>query len=461
MSSTACQIAAEPSRSTCRRLSVSLPLRWLRRVPAWLLLGIALAPVWIWYARRLDDGSDEPLGLLVLAGAVALGWRDRSVFHAGGAHRLGGALLVLGSVLAIGWLPPMLRALLAVAGVVLWCGMQRHAGLVGLLGLSLPVVASLQFYLGYPLRLSSAMGAEWLLEAAGVVVSRTGVILELAGQGIGVDPACSGIRMLWHALVAVMVLAAIHRVSWRVTLGTAVVAVAGVIPANTLRAVWLVMIETGRVGDGGLGHGGIGLLCFALLLLPLWWLVAKSARPTGTVRPSTRPRYLERVLLLLAAILAPVMDGSAGVPPSRVPLSQPPADFTFNGLTLPLEPLSASVTERAFAASFPGRLGSYRWGRAQVMLRQVTTATRRLHPSRDCLRAAGFSTRDAVVVKTADGAEWARFTATRDGLRLLVHERIVSEQDGSIWTDIPAWFWSALGHPLNGPWRAETVIHQR
>lgn len=66
----------------------------------------------------------------------------------------------------------------------------------------------------YPLRLSSAMGAEWLLVAAGVVVSRTGVTLELAGQGIGVDPACSGIRMLWHALVAVMVLAAIHRVSW-------------------------------------------------------------------------------------------------------------------------------------------------------------------------------------------------------------------------------------------------------
>ena len=26
------------------------------------------------------------------------------------------------------------------------------------------------------------------------------------------------------------------------------------------------------------------------------------------------------------------------------------------------------------------------------------------------------------------------------------------------WTDVPAWYWSALRHPLNGPWRAETVI---
>jgi exosortase/archaeosortase family protein len=458
MSSAVCQFAADLSHAARVRVSASLPWRMLRRVPAWLLLGGALAPVVMWYARRLDDGSDEPLGLLVLLGTVALAWRERHGFHASGRARFGGALLALASVLAIGWLPPMLRAAVALAGVVLWCGMRRHAGLIGLLALSLPVVASLQFYLGYPLRLGSAAGAAWLLEAGGVVVARTGVELELAGQTVGVDPACSGVRMLWHAWAGCMVLAAVHRVGWRMAGAGLVLATAGIIPVNSVRAAWLAVVETGRIGDGGLGHGGIGMLCFAGLIGPLAWLMARHARAAKVAMPSARPRYADRLALLAAAALAPVMQARTVMPPEAAPASPPPQVFTFNGLALPLAPLAATPAEQAFAASFPGSLHSFRWGDAQVVLRRVTTATRRLHSSRDCLRAAGFGAGDATVVRTADGTEWSRFAATRGGTRLLVHERIVSERDGRSWTDVSAWFWSALSHPLNGPWRAETVI---
>lgn len=460
ISAAVCQPSSAVSQSAAARWSAGLPLRWLRRVPGWLLLGVALLPMLGWYVRRLNDGGDEPLGLVVLLGALGLAWRERRGFHASAGERFGGALLVLGSVVSIGWLPPLLRAGPAIAGIVLWCGIGRRAGLVGLLGLSLPLVASLQFYLGFPLRVASAAGASWLLAAGGVVVSRSGVNLELAGQAIGVDPACSGIRMLWHAHVAVMALAAVHRVSWRVMLTGAMLAVIGVVPANVLRATWLAMIETGRCGDGGLGHGGIGLFCFVLLLLPLWWLMSRSARPADEFRPSAPPRYSDRLVLLAAAILAPVMHGRQAVAPNQPPISPPPGVFTFNGLTLPLESLPPSAAEKAFAASFPGALTSHRWGEAQVILRRVTTATRRLHPSRDCLRAAGFQTSDEVVVRTNADTEWSRFTASRGTTRLLIHERIVSEADGSSWTDVPAWFWSALRHPLNGPWRAETVIYQ-
>ena len=66
--------------------------------------------------------------------------------------------------------------------------------------LSLPVVASLQFYAGYPMRLAAAEGAVRLLELGGIVVARNGVSIEVGGMAIAVDPACSGIRMLWHAL---------------------------------------------------------------------------------------------------------------------------------------------------------------------------------------------------------------------------------------------------------------------
>ena len=415
-------------------------------------------PVVSWYGKRLNDGSDEPLGLLVLGLALILAWRDRRTLHASARARTVGALLVLASVLAIGCAPPMLRAVLAVVGTATWCGLQRRPGVLGLLALSLPVVASLQFYVGYPLRLAAAAGAGWLLEAAGVVATRHGVNLELGGNAIGVDPACSGIRMLWHALAAAMALAAIHRVSWRATLAGGVLALSCVIPANAVRATWLALVETGRVQDAGLGHGGIGLVCFGLVLVPLWWLLSKRARRVMPALPSADPRLSDRLLLVAAALLALVLHGRT---PRELPWplsSPPPTEFTFNGLTLPLQPLPPSPAETAFAASFPGSLTSHRWGDAQVILRRVTTATRRLHPSRDCLRAAGYDTTDAVTVRGGDGTEWSRFTATRGDVRLIIHERIVSEQDGSTWTDVPAWFWSALRHPLNGPWRAETVI---
>jgi exosortase/archaeosortase family protein len=432
--------------------------RWLRWLPPWLLLGGALLPVVSWYAKRLNDGSDEPLGLLALGLALMLTWRDRRTLHASARARTVGALLVLASVLAIGFLPPMPRAALAIVGTAIWCGLQRRPGLLGLLALSLPVVASLQFYVGYPLRLAAATGAGWLLEAAGVVASRHGANLELGGSAIGVDPACSGVRMLWHALAAAMALAAIHRVSWRTTLAGGVLALMCVIPANAVRATWLALVESGHLQDAGLGHGGIGVVCFGLVLVPLWWLLSKRARRAVPAVPSAVPRLSDRLLLVAAASLALVLHGRA---PGDAPLqlnSPPPTEFTFNGLTLPLQPLPPSPAETAFAASFPGSLSSHRWGDAQVILRRVTTATRRLHPSRDCLRAAGYDTTDAVTVRGGDGSEWARFTATRGDVRLIVHERIVSEQDGSTWTDVPAWFWSALRHPLNAPWRAETVI---
>lgn len=425
--------------------------------PALLQL-VALAPVAVWFGKRLDDGGDEPLGLLTLSLALVLAWRDRASLHAGPAARILGAILVLSSVSSIFWLPPLLRGALALTGVAMCYGLHRRGGLIGLLLLSLPVMASLQFFIGYPMRVMAAEGSLRLLELGSLEVSRSGTQLALAGQVIGVDPACAGVRMLWHALAAAMALAALHRLSWRATTIGGLLAVLLVIPANTSRAALLVVKETGNVSDVLLGHSGIGLVSFGIILLPLWLAISSRARTSFPLRSALAPGRAEWGILALAAVLAPLLAWGAPRTPERVDVGPVPVEFTFDGLTLPLAPLPASDAERAFAKSFPGTLSSHLWGGDQVILRRVTVATRRLHPSRDCLRAAGYETGEAITVTRPDGSTWARFYATRDGLRLVVHERIVGEGDGRSWTDVSAWYWSALRRPLNGPWQAQTVI---
>ncbi|MEO8616176.1 MAG: exosortase/archaeosortase family protein, partial [Luteolibacter sp.] len=286
----------------------------------------------------------------------------------------------------------------------------------------------------------------------------SGVQIEIGGHIIGVDPACSGVRMLWHALAAAMALSTLHRLSWRTAGMMGLLAMVLVIPANILRAFMLVFEEIGYRDQSEMLHGGIGLASFVMLLLPLWYCASKCARPVGLAGPSVPVSRFVGVILMAAAFLAPVLALGTPRTPLQSEIGPEPMNFTFDGLTLPLHPLPSSPAELAFAKSFPGTLSSHRWGDDQVILRRMTEATRRLHPSRDCLRAAGFETTDAITVTRPDGTEWARFSATRDGERLLIHERIISERDGSAWTDVSAWYWSALRRPLNGPWQAETVI---
>jgi exosortase/archaeosortase family protein len=423
-----------------------------------LLQLAALGPVLWWFGKRLNDGNDEPLGLLTLGLALVLAWRDRRSLHASSCARNIGAVLVLISVLGIHWLPPMIRAGLAVSGIASCYGAHRRAGLLGLLVLSLPLAASMQFFLGYPLRVAAAEGAVRLLELGSLVVSRSGTQIELGGQVIGVDPACGGVRMLWHALAAAMALAAIHRVSWRATVIGGLLAIALVIPANAVRAALLAVKESGRLPEMLLGHGGIGLASFVIVVLPLWFAISSRARPAFPATAPVAAGRVERRLLVGAAVLALVLGFATPRMPAPADVGAGPEVFTFDGLTLPLHPLPSTEAEMAFAKSFPGTLASYQWGGNQVILRRVNEATRRLHPSRDCLRAAGFETTDAFTVTFGDGSRWARFSATRDGIRRTIHERITSGCDGSTWTDVSTWYWAALRHPLNGPWQAETVI---
>ena len=75
-------------------------------------------------------------------------------------------------------------------------GNVATAPVFGLSLLSLPLLASLQFYAGYPLRVITAEASRWLL-AAGFEVERSGASLLVDGRLVIVDAPCSGVQMLW------------------------------------------------------------------------------------------------------------------------------------------------------------------------------------------------------------------------------------------------------------------------
>jgi exosortase len=228
-------------------------------------------PVWRWYVDRLDDGSDEPWALVALLAAVVLSWpRGGFRWNPRDPLLLGAAAFTLLYAVLAPFAPPLLRALVAVAALgCSWVSISgardKWPAILCLLVLSVPVIASLQFYAGYPMRTVTAGGATGLLNLLGVEATRTGTSMVAHGRTVLVDAPCSGVRMLWTASVLCASLVAMRtRVSW----GALAVALACVLPivlvGNTVRAALLFLIETTDSPPGYL-HSLVGIVTFVIV----------------------------------------------------------------------------------------------------------------------------------------------------------------------------------------------------
>ena len=260
----------------------------MTRAVAWRLAVVVAAfwPVWAWYVRRLDDGSDEPFGLVALAIAaivVATRWRGR-----GGPVGAPSDAVVAGSValytVSFAVLPSLLRASLAMITLALLLspvafGRRLHLGLYGLLLLSLPVIASVQFYFGYPLRVASAEVAAAFTRWQGFEVAREGVALVHAGEALLVDAPCSGVRMLWVTGLVVCALGCLSPGTNRRLFGYGLVAIPLVVLGNGLRAASLFFLEHRPIASFQPSHDAVGLACLALVLLPLVALMHRGGSP--------------------------------------------------------------------------------------------------------------------------------------------------------------------------------------
>jgi len=228
-------------------------------------------PVWRWYVERLDDGSDEPWALAALLAAVVLSWPRAFKWNPRDPLLLGAAAGTLLYAVLAPFAPPLLRALVAVAALgCSWISVSgardKWPAILCLLVLSVPVIASLQFYAGYPMRTVTAGSATALLNLLGVEATRAGTSMMAYGRTVLVDAPCSGVRMLWTASVLCASLAAMRA---RITAGGMAAALACVVPVvlvgNTVRAALLFLIETADSPPPGYLHSLVGIVTFVIV----------------------------------------------------------------------------------------------------------------------------------------------------------------------------------------------------
>ncbi len=426
-----------------------------RKFLAVTLLTLAFFPVLKWYWLRLGDGGGETFGLIALALALFF---NRSQPHAASPRLAEISLLIY--ALSLFFLPPLLRSIPALGTIAFLSGMHRRAGQFGLLLLSLPVQASLDFFLGYPFRLITAEGSRLLLNSLHSLrlmahpVERLGVQLSQQGQLVSVDPPCSGLQMLWATALLSALLSALFRLTYRRSIQLSIMALALCLLANILRASFLFFPESGLISVPGFLHQGVGLIFFALASL----LLCNGARRLQTsIVPSLLPapqNISHRLQILASGTLMITLL------PARMASPLPQAELvslnSYQGRTV--EETALSPREKSFAENFPGELKIYAVAHDTLIIRRITRASRLLHPSYHCLKAEGFLITHSRIEKDAQEHPVLRYQATRQGEAFQVSESIRNLNGTRQWTDVSAWYWHALFHPQSGPWEAHTLM---
>lgn len=242
----------------------------------------AVWPVWRWVAARVGDGSGDGAALAACAAALLLrpagAGDDREAPY---PYRRSAGLLLAYAVCAVA-APPLAAAAVAfVALLVAWSawrwGASPHPAGVGLILLALPALPTAQFLLGYPLRVLTGAVAARLLGLGGFAVERRGAVLAWGGRVIAVDAPCSGVHLLWTALLLAFALAALARLDRRRTAALVGLASLLAVAGNGLRAAALFFPESGLVTLPPGGHAGVGVIVFALAAAPLVWTSRRFA----------------------------------------------------------------------------------------------------------------------------------------------------------------------------------------
>ena len=252
---------------------------------------IAFWPVWKWYILRITDNSDEPWGILALITVFLLTFqRKRKELKFQNMNLLLPALLTLLYSITFHFFHPLFRGMIVVTVIgsilsFLCYGRPFHTGIWLLLLWSLPIVASLQFYMGYPLRVLTGFLSAPLIHLAGFDVIPEGTTLKWRGELILIDAPCSGIRMLWVGLYLTFTLTCFRNLSPMKTIVGSIGSLLIIIFANSIRASALFFTEAKIINLPSWSHEGIGIMVFLCAAILITWLVKYiDKRPGAAAR---------------------------------------------------------------------------------------------------------------------------------------------------------------------------------
>lgn len=515
--------AQPPAHATASQAGRAWPSRWLRAprrlalavqldrlTPLWLMAGLLLAswPQTLWMASRMVDGSDDPLGVLALGALLAVLLAHRRQLRQ--SPSLGWLLAAMALMGAAGWAqstwPDLLAALFAMLGLA--CGArallpQRVASgpLLVLAVLALPLLASLQYFAGYPLRVLVAEVTRWLMSGSHQVL-REGSALVVDGHLVLVDAACSGVQLAWLGYFCAASLALLRGLSTRRFAARLPWVGAWVLLGNVARNWVLVSLQAQGKPLTGWPHEAIGLLCLALVCVGVSRIMrADEARPVHGIQRRyflnqlrIPNRFDLRVCIKSACLLAmPALAlaqwGQAWQPPVAQATAHSSAEWPRSWQGQPLRPLALGAVEARFAAHFPGQVARLTNGQDALVWRHVNQPTRMLHPAADCYKALGYRVHSeslqAMPVASSTGMApsnqvqvltqvpsqtshptghstglWRCFVAEKsdplNSQRLRVCEQLQDAQ-GRVFTDTSAWYWAAALGQSPGPWQSMTV----
>lgn len=459
-----------------RTSSLVLFLHNIAPVGWWLMAQIfALWPTWLWMAKRMSDGSDDPLGLLALAtlGIIVFKMRQQLCEQPNRFWLYTSLFLTVIATFASGHIPALvcgLLSMLAIAATLLAFLPQTLARLpiLGLCILALPLLSSLQFYAGYPLRVITAEVSTWLL---GLFhhVTRSGSTLLINGRLVIVDAPCSGVQMAWLGYFTACTLGVLYRLNNKLFFVRLPFVGLFVLVGNILRNSILVALQASEQQvipewlHQGIGFLALGAVCFCIYIVMTTRLI--SNQPTSSIKITsahTKPIVLEPVSWLRTGLMifGVCVIGSAyqamaiTVPQNNTAI--PYIDWSYTWKGAPIRPLALSEVEIRFAQNFPGEIVRMTDGSRTFVFRQVNEATRKLHPAVDCYRGLGYSIKREQLYSDAQGLLWRCFVATRGNTLLQVCEHI-EDSNGQAYTDTSAWYWAALTQPNNGPWTTITI----
>ena len=132
-----------------------------------------------------------------------------------------------------------------------------------------------------------------------------------------------------------------------------------------------------------------------------------------------------------------------------------PAEF--EGISL--ERMPPGREDAWFTHDFPGKVARFSARDRQIVVRWVSSPTRRLHPASQCFTGAGYAVVPAPMSRSRDGTLMGCFTARRGAGTLKVCEQL-RDGAGRSWPDVSAWYWHALTSPAGGAWWSYVIVER-